>query len=93
IPYILNLFNLSSILLPHFIQNFIYPYLYYRIRVGESYYHASEDEATEKIEELKSQVEGRIEEISKELSSIQQEMDKLKVDLYLKFGSNINLDE
>ncbi|KAL5367360.1 hypothetical protein CPHLJ_7g530 [Cryptosporidium parvum] len=63
------------------------------IRVGESYYHASEDEATEKIEELKSQVEGRIEEISKELSSIQQEMDKLKVDLYLKFGSNINLDE
>ncbi|KAJ1609707.1 hypothetical protein OJ253_1486 [Cryptosporidium canis] len=63
------------------------------IRVGESYYHASEDEATEKIQELKSQAESKIEEISNQLSGIQQEMDKLKVDLYLKFGSNINLDE
>ncbi|KAJ1607906.1 hypothetical protein OIY81_2820 [Cryptosporidium canis] len=63
------------------------------IRVGESYYHVSEDEATDKIQELKSQAENKIEEISNQLSGIQQEMDKLKVDLYLKFGSNINLDE
>ncbi|OII73926.1 prefoldin subunit 4 [Cryptosporidium ubiquitum] len=63
------------------------------IRFGESYYHVPEEEATERIEELKSQVESKIEEISGELSGIQQEMDKLKVDLYLKFGSNINLDE
>lgn len=64
-----------------------------RVKVGESYFHASEDEATEKIEKLKSQTESKIEEISSELSNIQREMDELKVDLYLKFGSNINLDE
>ncbi|KAF7456335.1 Prefoldin subunit 4 [Cryptosporidium felis] len=63
------------------------------IRVGESYYQATEDEATEKIEELKSQIEASIQSLSDELTSIVEEMEKLKVDLYLKFGSNINLDE
>ncbi|KAH8739848.1 hypothetical protein FG386_002067 [Cryptosporidium ryanae] len=65
----------------------------FRIRFGESYYHASEEEATERIEQLKNQVQSTIDTLSDELSTVQQEMQSLKTNLYLKFGSNINLDE
>ncbi|KAK6589958.1 hypothetical protein RS030_192820 [Cryptosporidium xiaoi] len=63
------------------------------IRFGESYYNASEEEATERIEQLKIQVQSNIDTLSDELSTVEREMSSLKTSLYLKFGSNINLDE
>jgi len=62
------------------------------ILVGDSYVHYDADAATE---ELGKRVTAKKEEIKKlegDITSVKAEMNKLKADLYEKFGDNINLE-
>ncbi|OII74947.1 prefoldin subunit 4 [Cryptosporidium andersoni] len=63
------------------------------LKIGESFFLATEDEVMKVIEECKDGTISKVMELSDKLSNIETEMSRLKTDLYAKFGSNINLDE
>ncbi|EEA07711.1 prefoldin subunit 4, putative [Cryptosporidium muris RN66] len=63
------------------------------LKIGESFFLATEDEVMKVIEEYKDETISKVMELSDKLSNIETEMSRLKTDLYAKFGSNINLDE
>ena len=50
------------------------------------------DKATERIEEDKSVLQGQIEKLREKGQEYQQILSDLKVQLYAKFGNNINLE-
>ena len=62
-------------------------------RIGDSFYSLSPDEATERMEGEKGVVEGEIRRMEEETESIKEELAKLKVALYGKFGNSINLEK
>lgn len=64
-----------------------------RYVIGECLVHFPSEEASERLLEAASKTRGELAEYEAELEGIKAEMAKLKVLLYGKFGSSINLDE
>uniref|UniRef100_A0A914VGY6 Prefoldin subunit 4 n=1 Tax=Plectus sambesii TaxID=2011161 RepID=A0A914VGY6_9BILA len=62
------------------------------LKVGESFVHYDSDSITTKIDDLKQRLEAEIEALKATEAEYQTEMTQLKVDLYGKFGNNINLE-
>ena len=62
-------------------------------RFGDSFLPLDEDEATEKLEGLKSLEEAALRSLKDEIEQVKTEMDTTKKDLYAKFGDSINLEK
>jgi len=64
-----------------------------RLMIGESMVELSEEDALQRVEALKEQLQREIDEEKSQVAEMKSEMDSLKSYLYARFGTNINLDE
>ena len=62
-------------------------------KIGDSFYTLTVDEATERMEEEKTLVEKQMGNMEEEIENVREELNKLKIKLYGKFGSSINLEK
>ena len=60
--------------------------------VGEVYFHLEGEETQERLEKAKTSLQESMEELKKEAKDIERILAELKVQLYAKFGSSINLE-
>uniref|UniRef100_A0A8C3HNA0 Prefoldin subunit 4 n=5 Tax=Testudinoidea TaxID=8486 RepID=A0A8C3HNA0_CHRPI len=61
-------------------------------QIGDVFISHSQDETHEMLEEAKKNLQGEIEALESRVESIQRVLSDLKVQLYAKFGNNINLE-
>lgn len=71
---------------------FLQPLTIIRFKIGEIFVSLQTEEAQEYLEEMKVKIGDDIKEINGKMDDVKKSMDTLKVDLYAKFGSNINLE-
>lgn len=64
----------------------------FRYKVGDSFFHMDLEKAQDMLETATERIEEEIEELENKLESIQDEMKELKVQLYARFGKQINLE-
>lgn len=64
-----------------------------RYKMGEIFVEVSKDEAEQLLEKATSKLSEEIDTLQDEVSKIKKTLAELKVKLYAKFGSAINLDE
>ena len=64
-----------------------------RYRIGETFVHLTPGRALKRIARDAEALDGEISTITTDAESCEAEMKRLKVTLYAKFGSAINLDE
>ncbi|KAJ3749467.1 prefoldin [Lentinula detonsa] len=62
-------------------------------RIGETYLHMPLHRALERLEQDQADLDRRFSKLSQSSQQCETEMKQLKVALYAKFGSAINLDE
>uniref|UniRef100_A0A3Q0SBA8 Prefoldin subunit 4 n=1 Tax=Amphilophus citrinellus TaxID=61819 RepID=A0A3Q0SBA8_AMPCI len=74
----LMLFDDSSLFIPY--------------QIGDVFINHSQDETQEMLESAKETLEQEVQDLEKQVSAIQQVLGDLKVQLYAKFGNNINLE-
>lgn len=63
------------------------PYL-----VGEVFIYQSTEETQKSLDEAKKATENEIKEVKQEMERLKELMNELKIHLYGKFGSHINLE-
>ncbi len=61
-------------------------------KIGDSFIEYNSDSVQQKIEAEKEKLQAEIKELLKREEDVNKEMAKLKVELYGKFGNNINLE-
>nr|XP_012377768.2 prefoldin subunit 4 [Dasypus novemcinctus] len=61
-------------------------------QIGDDFISHSQEETQEMLEEAKKNLQEEIDALESRVESIQQVLADLKVQLYAKFGSNINLE-
>nr|XP_006129467.1 prefoldin subunit 4 [Pelodiscus sinensis] len=61
-------------------------------QIGDVFISHSQDETQEMLEEAKKNLQEEIEALESRVESIQRVLSDLKVQLYAKFGNNINLE-
>ncbi|XP_056130062.1 prefoldin subunit 4 [Lampris incognitus] len=61
-------------------------------QVGEVFISHTQEETQEMLEAAKEALEHEIRDLEEKVSAIQQVLSDLKVQLYAKFGNNINLE-
>lgn len=64
----------------------------YRFLVGEVFIHMNQEKVNVALEKTVEKLEGEIASIRKEIGEIEKLLSDLKVQLYAKFGDNINLE-
>jgi len=64
-----------------------------RYKVGEAFLHLPHHRAMKRLESDQAQVDGEIANLTKVVDQCERDMKALKVTLYARFGSAINLDE
>lgn len=62
-------------------------------KVGEAFLHLPHHRAMKRLESDHAQVDGEIAKLSEAVDQCERDMKALKVALYARFGSAINLDE
>jgi len=62
------------------------------VMYGESFFEASEEEATEYCESRVDDIQSRLDDLQKEEDEILAKQAQLKATLYGRFGKSINLD-
>ncbi|KAJ8042490.1 Prefoldin subunit 4 [Holothuria leucospilota] len=60
--------------------------------IGEVFVYQTAEGALKLLEEMKTELEGDISQLDEETVSIKEVLGQLKVQLYAKFGNNINLE-
>ncbi|KAF1646031.1 Prefoldin subunit 4, partial [Eudyptes chrysocome] len=68
-------------------DSFLIPY-----QIGDVFISHSQEETQEMLEEAKKSLQEEIEVLESRVESIQRVLSDLKVQLYAKFGNNINLE-
>ncbi|NWX82690.1 PFD4 protein, partial [Nothoprocta ornata] len=61
-------------------------------QIGDVFISHSQEETEEMLEEAKKNLQEEIEALESRVESIQRVLSDLKVQLYAKFGNNINLE-
>ena len=61
--------------------------------MGEVFIHLGVDEAQEYLEKAKTEVQEQLTTLKARADEIQRTLSELKVQLYAKFGDNINLED
>ncbi len=62
-------------------------------KVGEAFLHLPYHTAMKRLERDQTQVDEEIAKLTEVVDQCEQDMKELKVELYARFGSAINLDE
>jgi len=62
------------------------------LMIGEAFIHYQHDDAHLTLEHLKDDTDLEVIALMKEQDDLRESMSKLKIDLYAKFGSSINLE-
>jgi len=62
-------------------------------KVGESFFHLPQPKAMKRLEQDQDRIAKRVDELSEQADECDKQMKDLKITLYAKFGSAINLDE
>jgi prefoldin subunit 4 len=65
----------------------------HRYKVGETFIHMPQPKAVSRLEKDTKILDSKIADLDKKVAECAKEMGELKVELYAKFGRNINLDE
>ena len=63
-----------------------------RYKIGESFMTISLEEANERLEKERTKVSAKMNELKSQMTDAKTKMEKLKMNLYSKFGKAINLD-
>lgn len=63
-----------------------------RYKIGDSFFHLSLEQAQEMLGTTTSRIEEETSELEEKLGSVREEMKELKVQLYARFGKQINLE-
>ncbi|KAF9050347.1 Prefoldin subunit-domain-containing protein [Panaeolus papilionaceus] len=66
------------------------PVLY---KVGDTFLHMSQPRALKRLEKDQAEIDSRVAELATQADDCETQMKQLKVVLYAKFGTAINLDE
>ncbi|KOS21806.1 Prefoldin subunit 4 [Escovopsis weberi] len=61
-------------------------------KIGDAFFHLSLEQAQEMLAAAVSGIEGDIGDMDGKLAELKEEMTALKVDLYARFGKQINLE-
>jgi len=61
-------------------------------KIGDSFFHVELEKAQEMLEAATSRTDEETNELEEKLGSVRDEMKQLKVDLYARFGKQINLE-
>jgi prefoldin subunit 4 len=64
----------------------------HRYKVGSTFYSVPLSEAQTMLQEATSDADSDIEKLEDEVGVVREEMDKLKAELYARFGRGINLE-
>ena len=65
----------------------------FRYRIGEAFCYISLSQAQKKLESDQSELDQQIASVTETIEDCEKTMKELKVALYSKFGSSINLEE
>lgn len=63
-----------------------------RYKIGDAFFHISVEQAQEMLEESTETLEEESTQLEEKLSTVREEMTQLKVELYARFGKQINLE-
>lgn len=63
-----------------------------RYKIGDSYFHVSVEQAQEMLQKATETLEGDSNDLEEKLDKVREELKQLKVDLYARFGKQINLE-
>jgi len=63
------------------------------VHIGEVFLHLTTEEAESHIEASKEKIQKEVEEFEGQISRFEAELKDLKIKLYAKFGTNINLED
>ena len=83
----------ASLPFPSLLSSFTKTSLPYRYRVGESFLHVPYSHAIRRLKRDASSIAKQLEQVSSSVLDSEQRMKDLKIILYSKFGTAINLDE
>lgn len=67
-------------------------YYSHRYKIGDAFFHVSLEQAQEMLATSNAKIEEDVSALEDKLSTIQDEMTQLKVELYARFGRSINLE-
>lgn len=70
----------------------MYFFFHSRYKIGDAYFHIPLEQAQEMLEEATEKLEEESTELEEKLGTIREEMTQLKVELYARFGKQINLE-
>ena len=62
------------------------------LQIGEAFFSRSAEAATEHLEKRQTEIDAEIEALNTKAADLQTILSDLKVKLYAKFGTNINLE-
>lgn len=63
-----------------------------RYKIGDAFFHLPLEQAQEMLTTANSRIEEETSALEDKLSTVKEEMSSLKVDLYARFGKQINLE-
>ncbi|PHH81373.1 hypothetical protein CDD82_943 [Ophiocordyceps australis] len=63
-----------------------------RYRIGDAFFHVPLEQAQAMLEAVSKKIDGETWELEQGMSSLRDEMSQLKVELYARFGKQINLE-
>lgn len=63
-----------------------------RYKIGDAFFHIPLDQAQEMLEAATTKIDEETSELEDKIGSVREEMQQLKVELYARFGKQINLE-
>ena len=63
-----------------------------RYKIGDAFFHIPLEQAQEMLETATSKIDEETSELEDKIGSIREQMQQLKVELYARFGKQINLE-
>ncbi|KIE02604.1 Gim complex component GIM3-like protein, partial [Metarhizium majus ARSEF 297] len=61
-------------------------------KIGDAFFHIPLDQAQEMLEAATAKIDDETSELEDKIGSVREEMQQLKVELYARFGKQINLE-
>ncbi|KID76699.1 Prefoldin subunit 4 [Metarhizium brunneum] len=61
-------------------------------KIGDAFFHIPLDQAQEMLEAATTKIDEEASELEDKIGSVREEMQQLKVELYARFGKQINLE-
>ena len=65
----------------------------FSVHIGEVFLHLTKEETEEYIEQSKEKMDEELKTCEEEMKGFELELKDLKIKLYAKFGTNINLED